>query len=661
MTAFLPKGRITGRAWRMSIEREESRETPIRRLVVLAAVAAAGIAACGAAVALTLSGGHASDRALAAEIQTLIIAAPIAVGMYAWYRDTWARFAKLLVATGFAWSFTTLAQSDSEVLYSAGRVFGWLVEPLIVLLVLAFPSGRLTSQPARRLFGATVLLVSLLYLPTALLVDSYPTPSPFGNCGTECPANAFMVIGSEPGFVSSVIAPVREAAAMVLLVGVVAVLAARIKRGTPLMRITLVPVLTVAILHAAALVASFIVRRAAPDATGTDVLMSIVAFSYGGVALAFLAGLSAWRFYENRTLRRVATNLASHPPALSLRETAELLADSMDPSLRVFHRPPDRPEAWLDVKGRRATIDAIDETHSVTEISAADGHVVAIVHDAALKEMPTFLAVVHSSVLKALEDERLGTELRTSLRELRESRARIIASADKERQRIERNLHDGAQQSLVALRIKLDLVSQLLRENPSRAEQLLGDLTIDIDEALDEVRALARGVYPSMLADRGLSDALRAAALRSPVHTTVDTDGVRRLRPEIEAATYFCCLEAMQNAMKHATGIKTIAVSLAVGDDLRFEVRDDGDGFDESKVVSGAGLASMRDRLAAVCGALTVRTAPGGGTCVSGAIPLNGNGFNENGSQAVMDVSIRARRYLAEAAKDQVLTELEGA
>jgi signal transduction histidine kinase len=218
--------------------------------------------------------------------------------------------------------------------------------------------------------------------------------------------------------------------------------------------------------------------------------------------------------------------------------------------------------------------------------------------------------------------------LRQSLRELSESRARIVSSADRERQRIERDLHDGAQQSLVALRIRLDLAVELLKENPDRAMQILSELGTEVDGALEQVRSLARGVYPSLLADRGLRDALRAAALHSPIRTTVDTDGVGsgRYDPEVEAAVYFCCLEAMQNAMKHAGGVTTISVALAEQGGLRFEVRDDGAGFLKEDVASGTGLTSMRDRIAAVGGRLVIRTAPGKGTRVSGAVPLSSNG-----------------------------------
>jgi signal transduction histidine kinase len=550
---------------------------------------------------------------------------PIAVGLYVWSRDPWTRFAKLLVAAGFVWSLTTLAQSSNDVLYSAGRVAGWFVEPLLIYLMLAFPSGRLTTRSGRILVGASVLLVSLLYLPSALLVDSYQTPSPWSSCDASCPSNAFMLAGSEPGFVGSVIVPFREAATIILFAGLIAVLGARIARGTRLVRITVVPVLTVAILHALALIAGIVARRAAPHAAAADVLAMVVALSSGGVALGFMAGLWAWRVFENRALRRLAASFASHPPALSIRETSELLSGTVDPSLEIVHRPQDEPDGWVDAEDRPSNIGADDQVRCITEVCVDDERVVAVVHDAALLDAPTILDVTRSSVLKALENERLGIELRSSLRELRESRARIMASADKERQRIEQDLHDGAQQSLVALRIRLELAGQLLGENPVRAELLLSELATEVDAALEEVRSLARGVYPSLLADRGLSEALSAAALRSPVRTSVDTDGVGRYSHEIEAATYFCCLEAMQNAMKHAAGVKAISVSIAVKEDLRFEVSDDGAGFVDGEV-SGSGLTNMRDRLAAVGGHLLIRTSPGQGTRISGTVPLNANG-----------------------------------
>src|SRR3954451_23213 len=170
------------RPWRVSLNVIASRGSPHRRFTVLAAVSAAGLAVCGAAVAVTLSGTQSSNPALEAEMQAGLIAAPIAVGLFVLYRAPWRRFATLLIVAGFAWSLTTLGQSDSSLLYSVGRVAGWFVEPIVIYLVLAYPSGRLTTATDRRLVTALLLLMALLYLPTTLLVDSFPTPSPWTSC-----------------------------------------------------------------------------------------------------------------------------------------------------------------------------------------------------------------------------------------------------------------------------------------------------------------------------------------------------------------------------------------------------------------------------------------------------------------------------------------------
>jgi signal transduction histidine kinase len=635
MDACNAVNRAEGRAQGMA-----SSNTHNPRVGIVAALSGAAVGVCAGAVALTLSGNQSSNPVLDAEIRAAIIALPIAVGLSMWRREPWTRFARLLVVAGFAWSLTTLAQSSNEVLYSAGRVFGWLVEPLLIFLVLAFPSGRLVARAEGALVASSLVLVALLYLPTMLLVESYPTPSPWTSCEGDCPANAFMLLASEPGFVGNVILPFREAATVLLFAGVIVVLAARVRRGTALMRITLVPVLAAAILHALAFIVGIVARRTMDGSQAAEVASWIIAISFAGVAVGFMIGLWSWRAFENRALRRVAAGLAAHPPALNLSETADLLSGSMDRSLEIVHRPPDEPNGWVDVAGRPVRLHFDDVTRCVTTISGADGRVVAVVHDAAFKDDPAFLDVARSCVLKALESERISADLRSSLRELQESRARIMASADRERQRIERDLHDGAQQSLVALRIRLELAGEHLRESPPQAERLLVDLGAQIDEALEQVRSLARGVYPSLLADRGLRDAIRAAGSRNPVRTTVDMNGVGRYSPEVETAMYFCCLEAMQNAIKHANGVETIAVSFTAGDVLRFEVCDDGAGFAPDAVLPGAGLANMRDRLAAVGGVLEINTAPGAGTSIAGTVPLQ-----VNGSRDVSDTGASQGRF----------------
>jgi signal transduction histidine kinase len=198
---------------------------------------------------------------------------------------------------------------------------------------------------------------------------------------------------------------------------------------------------------------------------------------------------------------------------------------------------------------------------------------------------------------------------------------RLVSAADQERRRIERDLHDGAQQRLVALRIKLELADELMTVDPAHAHELIHELGPDIDQSLEEVRSLARGIYPSLLVDQGLQEALRAVALRMPVPTYIQCEGVGRYQAEIESAVYFSCLEAIQNVVKHARGVTAAQVSVVGNSRLLFEIRDDGEGFDSSTTARGQGLTNIHDRLVAVGGELSVRSTPGQGTVVSGAVP----------------------------------------
>jgi signal transduction histidine kinase len=208
------------------------------------------------------------------------------------------------------------------------------------------------------------------------------------------------------------------------------------------------------------------------------------------------------------------------------------------------------------------------------------------------------------------------------IEEVRASRQRLVAAQDEERRRIERNLHDGAQQQLVALAVKLGLARTVNEQDHERANQMLEVLQSDAQGALENLRDLARGIYPPLLADQGLAAALTAQARKAPLPVEVETDALGRYAQEAEAAVYFCCLEAMQNVAKYA-GASAVRVKLRVEDgELAFEVSDDGRGFDPGSTPSGAGLQNMADRLAALGGSLEVRSQPGRGTTVAGRLPV---------------------------------------
>ena len=256
----------------------------------------------------------------------------------------------------------------------------------------------------------------------------------------------------------------------------------------------------------------------------------------------------------------------------------------------------------------------------VERTAGADGF------DEAAEDMLTELArqvglALHNVQLDAALQATLD-EVRHANDELRASRARIVASGDAERRKIERNLHDGAQQHLVALAVNLRLVRDLVAEDPELAAEMLEQLDGAVKDTIAELRNLAHGIYPPLLVDAGLGAALQAAAGRSPLSVEVETDDVGRYSPELEAAVYFCCLEALQNAAKHAPDVH---VSVRVWEEaggLLFDVADDGPGYDADVARRGHGFVNMSDRLGAIGGSVRWDSAPGHGARVSGSVPL---------------------------------------
>jgi signal transduction histidine kinase len=233
------------------------------------------------------------------------------------------------------------------------------------------------------------------------------------------------------------------------------------------------------------------------------------------------------------------------------------------------------------------------------------------------------LLVTRDATRGRVERARHEGELRALLNDLRAAQRRVAVAGDAERRRIERDLHDGAQQRLMALRLELGLLEERVRDDPKRATEMLRALRLELDGAVEELRELAHGLYPPLLASDGLVAALAATARRSAIPVTIDASGMSRAPRSIESAAYFCCLEALQNAAKHAGPDARAVVELRMDAGcLRFSVRDDGAGFDASVMRPGYGLINLRDRLSALGGGASVSSSPGAGTTVSGHIPL---------------------------------------
>ena len=585
----------------------------------LSALGSAGLVCTVVAAAIAATSDLPTNPTAAAIARALMVAVPISVGLYAWHRRPDERFGPVLVAAGFGWFLTTLAESGDSLVYSIGRVSGWVVEIGLVWLILSFPSGRLTERVDRMLVQATAALVVLLYLPTALLADDYAVPAPYTSCSSDCPDNAFLLFSSEPAVVDAFFVPVRELLTLIIFVAVIMRLSRRVTGASPLMRRTLTPVLLVAGARLLLVAVGVGARAVSGETEFTEVVSLLIALALPAMAAAFFVGLFQRRLYAAEALQKLAAHVTGKSTPDQMRTA---LADALqDPSLQIVHWVNGTSNRWVDPHGHAVDAPAPGSSRHLSEIRDGDRIVGGIVHDTALCNRHDLVEAVGSYALVGLENRRLTGRVESSLREVRKSRTRIMAVADHERRRLERDLHDGAQQRLVALRIQLELLEESLPQDPERARTKLHALGEDVGETLDEIRELAHGVYPSLLADRGLAEALRSASHGSPIPARLRAGQIRRYRPEVESAVYFCCVEAIQNASKHAGDAGLLEITLSEDSALHFEVRDDGAGFN-GEVVEGAGLTNMRDRLAAIGGELEITSVVGEGTVVTGTIPV---------------------------------------
>ena len=274
-----------------------------------------------------------------------------------------------------------------------------------------------------------------------------------------------MLPSSEPGFVDAVLMPMTQALSVVVFAGVAVRLVGRLVAGNSLMRLELVPVLAAAVLRMAATVAFLLARGASPDSELTEWLGAIAFLGTPAISVAFLIGLVRSRAHAARALGKLSGALG-RPTARQLKDVIAEAVD--DPSLEIVYRTSADPAEWVDDRGRPVPLPQASDNRAATEIRSDGVSVAALVHDPALADAPVMTEVAHGFALMALQNQRLETELRSSLRELQASRSRIMSAADQERRRIERDLHDGAQQRLLALTIELELAGDLVRAIPAR-------------------------------------------------------------------------------------------------------------------------------------------------------------------------------------------------
>jgi signal transduction histidine kinase len=585
-------------------------------------LAPVGALVCIASVAMATAGAS-SDAAFGRGLlQLLIVGVPIAVGLYALRAPANTSFGIALLGIGFAWSLTALAESTLSVPHTIGRLATWLTFPCVVYLLLAFPRGRVEKGFDRAVFAGVVGVMLIGFYGTAPFVQAFPPKTLWATCTTDCPRNALFVLDEQPAFMTQVIL-VREWLIELLWLGLFYSMLRRWRAASPVQRRAIMPPFIAGTLLGLAHYAHITARQLGAPADTAIALSSVWTFCIVAVCAAFMFGLVRRRMQLTRALSRLAVALRESDDRVRM---SDALATALgDERTQLLFRDPGSGD-WHDAHAR-----AVDwpqeppEARAITTVvTDGAGQDVALIHDVALLDDRELLDGVSSVVHAGWRHERLTADLERAMSDLEDSRRRIAEAADLERARIERDLHDGAQQRLIALRIRLGITEDILMVDPGAGLRELRELGFEAERALEELRSLAHGVYPSLLTDRGLPDALHSVVMQAPLSAHVAAAGVTRHPIEIESAVYFTCAEAVQNAVKHA-GTST-EVWIKVGQTrttLRFEVCDDGPGFTLSEH-DGRGLRNMHDRIEAVGGELTIDSEPGAGTRIVGSVPLRG-------------------------------------
>ena len=594
--------------------RPRSRPAGLRPAVVQTALFGAGLAAA-AGVAAAHS-PYLQHSAVHGVLYGVLIAAMTTVACVALHRGIERRL-WLVLLTLALYSTTTLDTLAAPGLDAVGQIAWAAVLVVAVYILLSFPEGRLPDRVARGVVAATAAGAVLVWGALLATAERLPEFMPSASCHAGCPRNPVRILGAG-ATVGDALAVASWSLTAGALIAVAVALTFRMRTAPAIGRRTTSPIL-LAVLAVAGTFAAAAVARAGGAAPATlERLGWLSTATTLTIPCAFLAGMLGARVFAGGALERLVARLTAGTRDLDARC---VLADALgDPSLTVAFWRPQRSE-YVDAGGQPVQPPA-GATGRSTTIVRQDGDPLAmIVHDAALDAEPGLVGAAGGAALMMLENARLEADLRASVADLRASRARLASAADAGRREIERNLHDGAQQRLVALRMRLaDAEAQVVSDDELRRS--LGELGADTEATIDELRSLAHGVYPAVLIDHGLASALTSVAVRAPmaVHVGVGLEG--RLAPEIEAAIYFCCLEAIQNAAKHAGTGATVTVSVqAHPGRVAFEIRDDGIGFDVDDVHGGHGLTNLHDRVAAVGGDVHIASGHGAGTTVSGDVP----------------------------------------
>jgi signal transduction histidine kinase len=534
----------------------------------------------------------------------------IATGLVAWWRRPANRMGLLLTLFGFAVLIRTWQYSPQPLVFMVGFALGALAFALFGHVALAYPSGRVTDRFERALVVAGYAAV-LAFPLTMLLFTSETTGLKYAPLAPDSPllvaAHDELARGLERAFVV-VFFGVLTACFVALLVRKFVAASARTRR-------ILAPLLLAALVAALRAFYEFLSIFVSPIPAIADYVYWWQVAGQIALSIAIVWGLLSSRLAAAQVADLVR-ELDRVPPA----ELEAALARAVgDPTLELAFWLPERGE-YVDAGGNPVAVPEPGPHRAVTPLEHDGEPIALIVHDVGLREDPRLLESAGTAIRLALENARLQAELKAQLARVQESRARIVAAGDEQRRRIERDLHDGAQQRLVALALELRVAQKRLGADvPPELEEVLAGAVDELQLAVGELRELARGVHPAILTEDGLAAALESLADRTPLPVTIVSAPERRLPAPIEGAAYFVACEALANAVKHADATAITIRAEQRNGSLVVEVTDNGIGG--ADIASGSGLRGLADRVEAHGGRLRVESPVGGGTKVTGEVP----------------------------------------
>jgi signal transduction histidine kinase len=578
--------------------------TSLRR--ALWALAAVGVAFGLAVLALILTNDMLEARGAWAAGALVVGWSFIGVGLFAWGRRLDNRVGMLMTAAGFVWLVNCSALSDLPLVYTLGSLLGTSFFAVAIHLLLAFPSGRLPSPTERWIVGSAYVLTTIGVIPLWLFADAESL-----DCD-DCPENVFLIDPNEQ--LVDLVGSAVNLGGAVLIGAMLVVLVRRWREAPRAQRQLLVPVYSAGIALAILLIVTVVFQALAGHDNELPWIAAMVPLAL--VPWLFLGSLIRAHVIQSGAVGELIGRLSETPQPGELRDA--LARALRDPTLELAYWLPEDGR-FVDADGHPAELPEPGSGRAVTTVEHEGRPVAALVHDPVLDEQHGHVEAVCSAASLALENERLEAELRAKVEELRASRERMLSVGLEERRRLERDLHDGAQQRLVSTALSLRLARERLREEPESAELLLSSAGDELEAALDELRELARGIHPAVLTDRGLATALETLAHRAPLPVELESLPRERLPEAVELASYFVVSEALTNVAKYAYASHA-KVSID-HDNGRVVVAVEDDGVGGADPARGTGLRGLADRLGILEGRLEVDSEVGRGTTVTARIP----------------------------------------